>query len=351
MTVRAAWLLPGGTAAGQTREDTRLAPVGTMTPAGELTTRPGVVPGGDPFAATGAGAMSLQIGVGRATVQGTTAQGAYPVAVTSPETLTFTDGAAQFARIDTVALHIYDGLYDTSGETLATLEVVEGEATATPSPPALPVGYLRLWDVTVPAGASAGVGGIDWGSALADRRQYTAAVGGIVPRGSLADPGAYDGQYADVDGTLLRWSESAGAWQDLTREYYVSVLKTGTYDLAGSSYVNVVWSQADAMSTSGMWSSGSPTRLVAPVAGLYAVYAHQTWPGGTTAGRVRLQVNGTGDYQMSYMSSSGGGQGYAAARMFVLAAGDYVEMALYSSTALTDVPASYSKFGMHWVGP
>ncbi|MBB5128438.1 hypothetical protein FHS32_005213 [Streptomyces albaduncus] len=210
--MRAAWLLPGGTGPGQTREDTRLAPVGTMTPDGELTTRQGVIPGGSKFAATGAGAMSLQIGVGRAAVQGTLAQGAYPVAVDAPETLTFGDGSAQFDRIDTVVLRVYDGLFDVSGQTLAAVEVVPGAAAESPVAPTLEPACLPLWDVRVPAGASAGVGGIDWGAALTDRRHYTVAVGGIVPRGSLADPGAYDGQYADVDGVLYRWSAASTAW-------------------------------------------------------------------------------------------------------------------------------------------
>lgn len=215
MTVRAAWLLPGGAGnPGQTREDTRLAPVGTMTPAGELVSRPGVIPGGDPFAATGAGAMSLQIGVGRAVVQGTQAQGAYPVCVDAPEVVTFADGDPLFDRIDTVVLKVYDGLFDTSGQTLAAIEVVVGTPAETPVGPSVGPAALPLWNVTVPAGASAGVGGIDWGSALFDRRRHTVAVGGIVPRGALDDVGAYEGQYRDLGGRLQRWSASAGEWRD-----------------------------------------------------------------------------------------------------------------------------------------
>ncbi len=214
MTVRAAWLLPGGTGPGQTREDTRLAPLGTYAPEGELTTRPGVIPGGAPFAATGAGAMTLQIGVGRAVVQGTTAQGAYPVAVTAPETITFPDGDALNARIDSIVLRVYDGLYDISGQTLAVVERLQGAASATPSAPLLPAGALRLWDVTVPAGASAGVGGIDWASAVVDRRQYTAAVGGVIPPGGgLAFSGSYHGQLRDTGTQLERWNADAAAWQ------------------------------------------------------------------------------------------------------------------------------------------
>ncbi|CAM5491801.1 hypothetical protein SROCM77S_04009 [Streptomyces rochei] len=210
MTVRPAWLLP----LGQTREDTRLAPIGTWSPEDEIRTRDGVIPGGNPFAATSAGAMSLQIGVGRSAVQGTTAQGAYPVAVDAPETVTFTDGNAQFNRIDSVIVRVYDGLFDESEQPLARIEVVEGEANATPTAPDLPPCSLRLWDVTVPAGASAGVGGIDWSSALADRRRYTAAVGGIIPRGwGLSFNGAYDGQYRDAGGVLERWNATDGAWE------------------------------------------------------------------------------------------------------------------------------------------
>ncbi|MYR46590.1 hypothetical protein [Streptomyces sp. SID5910] len=265
MTVRAAWLLPGGSGPGQTREDTRLTPVGTMTPDGELTTRPGVVPGGNPFAATSAGAMSLRIGIGRGAVQGTAAQGAYPVAVTSPETVTFTDGAAQFTRIDTVAVHVYDGLYDVSGQTLAAIEVVEGQASATPAPPVLPAGYLRLWDVTVPAGASAGTGGINWSTALTDRRQYTTAVGGIVPQGAAGTyAGAYDGQYRDTGTGLERWNAAddvweaypppAAGWQSYTPTLSNTTLGNGSLRaryLRDANRVAVAWNLAWGSSTSG----------------------------------------------------------------------------------------------------
>lgn len=210
MTVRSAWLLTNG----QTREDTRLTPVGTYAPESEMRTRDGVIAGGNPFAATGAGAMSLQIGIGRAQVQGTDAQGAYPVSVDAPVTLTFTDGEAQFTRIDSVALRVYDQLFDQAGQNLATVEIIRGTGSATPTAPSMPSACLRLWDVTVPAGASAGVGGIDWTSALADRRRFTSSYGGIIPRGyGLAFNGAYDGQYRDNGTGLERWDAAAGAWK------------------------------------------------------------------------------------------------------------------------------------------
>ncbi|MFD7237007.1 hypothetical protein ACFWAT_17095 [Streptomyces syringium] len=210
MTVRAGWLLP----AGQTREDTRLVPLGVMSPEGPMTTRDGVIAGGSSLAATGVGAMRVQIAVGRALVQGTDTQGAYPVAVTAPETLTVADGHAQYGRIDAVVLRVYDELYDLGDKTLARVEIIQGAATATPTPPALPPAALRLWEITVPAGVSAGTGGITWASALADRRRYTSAYGGVIPRGwGLSFAGAYVGQYRDNGDGLDRWD--GAAWQTL----------------------------------------------------------------------------------------------------------------------------------------
>ncbi|WP_102924313.1 hypothetical protein [Streptomyces noursei] len=235
MTVRAAWLLP----TGQTREDTRLAPLGAMAPTSELASRDGVIAGGNPLAAAGVGPMQLQIGTGRALVQGTTPQGAYPVAVTSPETLTLADGDAQYGRIDAVVLRVRDGLYDTSEQTTVAVEVIQGAPSATPTAPALPPAALRLWEVTVPAGTSAGTGGITWGSALADRRRYTAAYGGIIPRGwGLNFPGAHDGQYRDTGTSLERWNASAGAWQPYPADtgWTDLPLPTGYQRFSGNAY-------------------------------------------------------------------------------------------------------------------
>ncbi|MFI5686791.1 hypothetical protein [Streptomyces sp. NPDC051636] len=211
MTVRAGWLL----SAGQTRADTRLVPLGTMVPESPMTSRDGVIAGGDPLAATGVGPMQVQIGTGRAIVQGAATQGAYPVAVTSPETLTLADGHAQYTRIDSVVLRVYDELYDTDKQTAVAIEIMQGAANATPTPPTVPTGALRLWDITVPAGISAGTGGITWSSALADRRRYTASYGGIIPRGwGTSFTGAYPGQYRDNGTGLDRWDGTA--WQPLT---------------------------------------------------------------------------------------------------------------------------------------
>ncbi|WP_404959001.1 hypothetical protein [Streptomyces sp. 147326] len=219
MTVRAGWLLPEG----QTREDTRLAPIGTMAPEGTLTTRDGVLAGGAGLAATGTSAMQVQISTGRAIVQGTSVQGSYPVAVTAPVTLTVPDGHAQHPRIDAVVLRVIDTLYETAQQDAVQLEIITGTPAASPVAPSTPSAGIKLWEIAVPAGTSAGTGGITWASALTDRRRYTSSYGGIIPRGySLSFSGSYAGQYRDNGTELERWSGTAWApvvkpivWQPL----------------------------------------------------------------------------------------------------------------------------------------
>ncbi|MTE19498.1 hypothetical protein F0L17_10245 [Streptomyces sp. TRM43335] len=223
MPVRTAWLLnrtENGT--GQSRADTRLAPTGTMTPAGQLATRGGVIPGSPDGAWALSGlyvygqsaGMTAMVASGRAVVQGDESAGAYPVAVTEYTPLTFADGDPNNPRIDLVVLRVYDETQDTeSGRAEAALEIVQGTPAATPKIPATPRAALALAAVRVPAGASEGTGGIDWTSAVGDLRRATVAVGGIVPEEWPRDiPGSYPGQYRDIGaGGLQRWDGTA--WQ------------------------------------------------------------------------------------------------------------------------------------------
>ncbi|MGW1196882.1 hypothetical protein ACWD4B_13740 [Streptomyces sp. NPDC002536] len=236
-SVRSAWLLNRTDAGGgQTRVDTRLAPLGTMAPSGVLSSRDGVIPGsqygkyvmdglyvfGDQAGMTG------KVSPGRAVVQSTEQAGAYPVTVTDYLPLVFTDGDANNPRIDLVVVRVYDAQQDTSNRTEAVIEIVQGAPAATPAAPSTPAGALTLAEVTVPAGASAGKGGINWDTAVRDRRRATVSVGGIIPRGwGLNFPGAYPGQYRDTGTGLERWDgaqwkaypEPRPGWQDYTPEW------------------------------------------------------------------------------------------------------------------------------------
>ncbi|WEB41508.1 hypothetical protein MOV08_21040 [Streptomyces yunnanensis] len=212
MAVRAAWLTTrGDSAGGQTREDTRRAPLGMMTPVGEWQTDPGILPGagGDQTVIGGlrlyrTGPMTCRVLGGRAVVQGTTEQGAYPVLVDNPVPLPVENGDATNPRVDLVVLRVYDDPYDSSGRTEAAVEILQGTPSPRPTPPEVPPCAIPLYEITVPAGTSSGSGGIDWGSALRDRRFPTVAVGGIVPAGTAA--GRYAGQYRDNGRALERFN-------------------------------------------------------------------------------------------------------------------------------------------------
>ncbi|MBZ4320619.1 hypothetical protein [Streptomyces huiliensis] len=224
MNLGSAWLLNSTNGeGGQSRLDTRLAPLGAMVPAGPLASRPGVLPGsadgreiitGLAVSPDGAG-MSTRVSPGRAVVQGTAAAGAYPVYLSESASITFGDGDPGNRRVDLVVVRVYDDQQDASGKTGAFIEVVPGVPAAKPVAPPVPPASLPLAEVTVKAGASAGTGGIDWrGGAVRDRRQATVAAGGIIPadRGAGFD-GTYPGQYRDNGAGLQRWNGKE--WQDL----------------------------------------------------------------------------------------------------------------------------------------
>lgn len=226
MPVRSAWLINRTeTGSGQSRADTRLAPVGTMTPTGALTSLGGVLPG----AAAGAHLMSalyvsgesagmrVTVAPGRAVIQGQGPAGAYPVVLTDHTSLLLEDGDASHPRIDLVVLRVYDAQFDGGDRTEAILEVIKGEAAAAPEPPVTPPSSLPLARITVHAGASAGTGGIVWDDAVYDLRTPTVAIGGIQAESWNRDvPGGYPGHYRDTATTLQRWDGTR--WADYPRQ-------------------------------------------------------------------------------------------------------------------------------------
>ncbi|MDT0610103.1 hypothetical protein [Streptomyces lancefieldiae] len=226
MPVRSAWLINRTeTETGQSRADTRLAPVGTMAPAGALTTASGVLPGSvageDLMSALyvfgESAGMNVTVAPGRAVIQGQGPAGAYPVVLTDHTTLTLDDGNATNPRIDLVVLRVRDAQFDGGDRTEATLEIVKGEASATPTPPQTPPASLPLARITVPAGASVGTGGIVWDDAVYDLRVPTVGIGGILAESWSRDvPGGYPGQYRDTSSALQRWDGTR--WATYPRE-------------------------------------------------------------------------------------------------------------------------------------
>ncbi|GLF97541.1 H-type lectin domain-containing protein [Streptomyces yaizuensis] len=210
MTVRV-----GRLTSGMTPEDHRLAASTAMAPSGPLTTVGGCLPGGLDLAPVPGSALQATLSAGRLWIQGTSAaaQGGYAVTVDAPALLTFGAGHATNARIDSVVVRVKDPAHDGStGTPTGEVLVVEGTPSGIPTPPVIPANSERLYDVTV---AKVGVG-LDWSTGVADRRRYTAAVGGIVPPGSgVAFDGGYNGQYRDANGVLERWNGTA--WEPILR--------------------------------------------------------------------------------------------------------------------------------------
>ncbi|MEU6982730.1 hypothetical protein ABZ946_04825 [Streptomyces sp. NPDC046324] len=213
MNLRSSWVAE----TGQTREDTRLTQIGATNPLNPVQVRSGILPGSydgkyrlSGFWMNNASAMSATVSEGRAVIQGDISQGAYPVTLPASEVVTFAPGNAQYNRVDLVVLKIYDKLYEgTSNE--AVIEILQGVPEQSPKAPPVPARSLPLYEVTVPAGASAGNGGIPWATALKDLRTTVSSVGGILPVEGPIQPGAYPGQYQDTpDAQLQRWD--GGKW-------------------------------------------------------------------------------------------------------------------------------------------
>lgn len=212
MALRSGWLPP----TGQTRVTTRLTAHGATTPVNPLASRSGILPGSvdgkyrvNGLAMASSGPMSATVYAGRAVIQGPNNQGAYPVTLDAETVLTFGDGDPLNPRVDLVVLRVYDDEFDNLTKSEAALEIIKGEPKAQPSAPEAPPLSLTLFTVKVPAGTSAGTGGINWaGGALTDLRTTLVGVGGILPVYNNAGvPGSYPGQYQDNDNAhhLQRW--------------------------------------------------------------------------------------------------------------------------------------------------
>jgi hypothetical protein len=142
--------------------------------------RTGLRPDGGGAVAVLDGTMSVTVAPFSAWIDGgvSVAQGGYPFILDAAKTLAVADGDATLERVDTVAAVVYDDASDGSGQTVAEVVVVQGVPGA--GAPALPATAVPLRDVTVPAGLSAGTGGLSSANLGTDRRVWTVAAGGVL---------------------------------------------------------------------------------------------------------------------------------------------------------------------------
>ncbi|MFF8836028.1 hypothetical protein [Streptomyces sp. NPDC015130] len=371
MTVRAAWLQP----TGQTREDTRLTLAALLTPSGQsaeetpLRSRSGIVPGG--FVLTGTTPMQCAVGTGRAIIQGRdTAQGAYLVAVTAPESFTLGDGDPQYDRIDLIELAVVDAGYDQGGATEAVVRLVKGEPSATPVAPASGNGStIPLYTVRVPKGTSAGTGGVPWATAVTTQHWGVVALGGILPASGFK--GAYVGQYRDVSGLLQRWDGTT--WVSYPKPIGGiaphGTVTTGSYtgqfrDNAGvlQRWDGTAWQYAEGKATilfsasqtahqtvpQNEWTpitlqtvdiddfngwNGTNTFTV-PRTGWWRVSGHVAWTSDSFTGMrgARVVVGGVGVPRMTWLIPAGGGPVVVGGQGLIkLTAGNTVQIAGYQT--------------------
>lgn len=93
--------------------------------------------------------------------------------------ITFDAGQPAVDRVDRVIARVYDDTNDGSGSTTGSIYYLKGQTGG--SATTLPTNSILLYEVTVPAGASSGTGGINFTTQTVDKRNYTTAAGGIIP--------------------------------------------------------------------------------------------------------------------------------------------------------------------------
>lgn len=220
MTVRVIGQLTGV----DTAEQLRLGLSLFMHPSGSgvLDRRSGLVPYVGSADLTGVSPMVGRISPCIAWIDGTSGnlQGGYPVVVDANTDITFGNGEAGNTRIDRVVLQIRDNPYDASGTQAGRVFIVQGQAGGAAN--AVPASSTLLWEVTVPANASVGGGGFTMSTARADKRSWTATLGGLLPVKDAADEATvtpYEGmEIYRIDGKAKRLYTN-GAWQWNQRLY------------------------------------------------------------------------------------------------------------------------------------
>lgn len=217
MTVYATRLVNGT----DSRERMRRADAMGLFPSGPGMARGGFRNDGGAVVTVSAGTMNVQVSPFTAWVDGgaSDAQGGYTFVSDATETLTLSPGHASLARTDVVIAEVRDTTHDGSGSTDARLRILEGTPGA--GVPALPTNALALRNINVPAGLSAGTGGLAAGNLGTDRRTYTTGLGGVVPVASQAERDALP----LVDGTVVYRADTdtlelleAGIWQQLATQ-------------------------------------------------------------------------------------------------------------------------------------
>lgn len=129
--------------------------------------------------------------------------GPYLVVSDANVDITFDAGQPSVSRVDRIIARVRDNANDGSGSTAGSIEYLKGQSGG--SATALPTNSLLLYEVTVPAGASAGGGGINFNTATTDKRVYTTANGGAIPVANDTEMSAISSPYEGMVAYRKDW--------------------------------------------------------------------------------------------------------------------------------------------------
>lgn len=205
-----------------TLESHRLGLSSLTYSAGTLTGRSGLYPAHGAGNQATVSAMVCSVAPFNAWIDGTntSTQGGYLFCLDATENITFDAGNASTARVDRIIARVKDNPYDGSGATAGEVAYWKGSVT-TGAATALPANSLLLYEVTVPAGTTAGGGGINFSTATVDKRVYTAASGGIPPiysstdRSGITTPANGSLIYRSDTDTYERYNTSGATWRGI----------------------------------------------------------------------------------------------------------------------------------------
>jgi len=170
--------------------------------------------------------MTVGVGAFKALVFNTVSQGHYLVQSDANINLDFEPGEASVARTDRIILRVYNDPQDGSGQTGVAVEYLKGQSSGSATP--IPDNSMVLWEVPVPAGTSAGTGGINFVNTAVDKRFYTTASGGIIPvenngdMTSIVNP--YEGMAVLVKSNDVLYIYDGTAWRARSQ---ISVASSG----------------------------------------------------------------------------------------------------------------------------
>ena len=231
---------------------------------------------------------------------------------------------------------------------------VKGTASATPVAPSLPANLstaLPLATVEIPAGATTTLSA---GVVITQLYSYTAMAGGTVAVRNSVELAAWapaDGSRAYCLADARHYVRAAGAWRTDAVGCGLAKSTAQSTDGSTSTWVAVSWDIED-WDRGDCHSGATPTRLTAPVAGLYHVAATLRFGSTTFGAGVALARNGvygggstierTAVYQAASTAVTARPH---TALTFELAAGEYVEvmmLGLANNLGLTPAGCSAS---------